>query len=54
MFSDRIVHPVLRVRPVTRAIWNIYGVPDYSHHLMRCAVHESFMSMQNKASKRKK
>jgi hypothetical protein len=44
--STSVIHPVLRVRPIVKAIWNIYGVPEYSRHLLQCAMEEVFTAAQ--------
>lgn len=44
--STSVIHPILRVKPVVKAIWNIYGVPEYSRHLLQCAMEEVFTLAQ--------
>ena len=35
-----VIHPVLRVRPVTKALWNIYGPPPLARWLLTMAFDE--------------
>lgn len=38
--NGSLIHPVLQVRPVTKAIWNIYGPPPLARWMLKMAFDE--------------
>lgn len=53
MSNEMHLHPIFRLKPITRAIWNIYGPPPLAIELYKQAYGEVIEQMRVAAKRRK-
>lgn len=53
MSNEMHLHPIFRLKPITRAIWNIYGPPPLAIELYKQAYGEVIEQMRVATKRRK-